>query len=148
MHWFFFFFSPRANHQQKRQRSYRNSLLWQSLLLMPSTKQVNRTRPNQKLVSCQNAVGIKSVTVLHCFDVHRLYTVSCACQWSLQRALTGVGISVAITRLELQSAVSNTWVKTDVELVATPYLSLCWFNNLLLPIPVHLRLQWGHAGET
>lgn len=114
MQWFFFF--SRANHQQKRQRSYRNSLLWQSLLLMPSTKQVNRTRPNQKLVSCQNAVGIiTSVTVLHCFNVHQLYTVYRARQWSLRRALTGVGISVAITRLELRSAVSNTWVKTEVE---------------------------------
>lgn len=106
----------RANHQQKRRRSYRNSLLWQSWLLTPSTKQVNRTRPNQKLVCYHNTVMIVNrVTVLLCFDVHQLYTVSCVCQWSLQRALTGVGTSVAITRLELQSAVSSTWVKTVVE---------------------------------
>ena len=72
---------------------------------MPSTKQVNRTRPNQKLVGDQKA---ESVSVLLCLDALLLYTVSCLCQWSLQRALTGVGISVAITRLELQSAVSST----------------------------------------
>ncbi len=30
-----------------------------------------------------------------------IYWVSCLCQWSLQRASTGVGISVAVTRLEL-----------------------------------------------
>lgn len=44
------FFFPRENHQQKRQKSYRNSPLWQSWLPTPNTKQVNRTRQNQKLV--------------------------------------------------------------------------------------------------
>lgn len=47
---------PRENHLQKKQKSYRNSLLWQSWLPMPNIKQVNRTRQNQKLVCFQREV--------------------------------------------------------------------------------------------
>lgn len=94
----------RANHQQKRPKSYRNNPSWQSWLLTPSTKRVSRTRPNQKQVGYKKGQILNRQTVFLCVVTKTLFL---CLQWSLQRALTGVGISVAMTQLELQSAVSS-----------------------------------------
>lgn len=43
--------SQRGNHQQKKQRSYRNSLSWQNWQLMHSINRISRAQLNQNQVS-------------------------------------------------------------------------------------------------
>lgn len=74
------YFFQRGNLRQKRQKSYRNSHLWQSWLPTPNIKQINRTRQNQKLVRQQIWEVVRGVKWLLLISAHcHVYLALCLC---------------------------------------------------------------------